>query len=583
MTSTPHGPTERLSTQPTARTFRVEALVRLVNDGKIRVPDFQRRFRWGSGDVEALFDSLLRGFPVGNLLLWHKRDNPAQTVRLGALTITAPADDALWVVDGQQRVTSIVNAVSVVSDEQLNLFSLVYDLTTQRVVRRAAGTPGTTVPVPVLFDLRRLLSWIQQHPEFADHVERLNDVATRLRDVEIPASIVDTTDDAVLREIFDRTNNAGKRLSRAEVFTALSGASSGAPDDLSLGRLADAVDDASRFGALDDDTVLRAVLACRGSDVTREIRREFTGRADRSEFPQDDEQRAYARAQAALVDAVAFLQNDVGIPHLAFLPYRYLLVVLTRFFAHFPSPHPRNRELLARWTWEAALRGPEIFKGSSTGAMGTLCTRVRPGAESESVQELVTAVSRPHAPAPPDLEKFRTNDAATRIVLCVLWSCGPRSLDTGEVMTVDSLAAVIGSGATALEVVFDVVPRGRLTSSRAAANRIIAYPGDAESARRLLRGEADLFEADLPRGAILASHAIDDAARAALERRDDAAFIAARTAVLERLVADFTTARAGVGLEATPPLHELDFDDDDDEGPRDDSLELTDIGGSGER
>jgi uncharacterized protein with ParB-like and HNH nuclease domain len=34
------------------------------------LPAIQREFVWPSAKIESLFDSLLRGYPIGTLLLW---------------------------------------------------------------------------------------------------------------------------------------------------------------------------------------------------------------------------------------------------------------------------------------------------------------------------------------------------------------------------------------------------------------------------------------------------------------------------------------------------------------------------------
>lgn len=87
-------------------------LVAEVTGGQLRIPPFQRSFKWESVDVVALFDSIFRGFPVGNLLFW-RRPAPAADVRIGPLLIHAPdVPLANWVVDGQQRITSLVGARS---------------------------------------------------------------------------------------------------------------------------------------------------------------------------------------------------------------------------------------------------------------------------------------------------------------------------------------------------------------------------------------------------------------------------------------------------------------------------------------
>ena len=116
-----------LDTRPTATTLNVERLARWAWDGRIRIPHFQRPLRWQRDDVIKLFDSIVRGYPVGSLLLWH-RPAPKETLQLGALRINAPAmPDALWVVDGQQRIISIANALN--RDGQSDdRFRISYDL-----------------------------------------------------------------------------------------------------------------------------------------------------------------------------------------------------------------------------------------------------------------------------------------------------------------------------------------------------------------------------------------------------------------------------------------------------------------------
>src|SRR6266540_6523085 len=141
-----------LDTQPSAATIDLEDLVTLAWDGYVRVPHFQRDFRWNREDVIRLFDSILKGYPVGSLLLWV-RPAPEQTIRLGALKIPAPnTDRAFWVVDGQQRITSLANALDEdgASDPR---FALAYDLRIEKFVPRPATDDSKVIPLPVVFDL----------------------------------------------------------------------------------------------------------------------------------------------------------------------------------------------------------------------------------------------------------------------------------------------------------------------------------------------------------------------------------------------------------------------------------------------
>ena len=59
-----------LSRKPEAVAWSIEELLEKVRDGKIRLPEFQRLYKWTSDDVVQLFDSIVRGFPIGTLLFW---------------------------------------------------------------------------------------------------------------------------------------------------------------------------------------------------------------------------------------------------------------------------------------------------------------------------------------------------------------------------------------------------------------------------------------------------------------------------------------------------------------------------------
>ena len=52
-----------------AGTLHFDELVSRALAGRIRLPRFQRGLKWRAKDVQQLFDSIHRGFPVGTLLI----------------------------------------------------------------------------------------------------------------------------------------------------------------------------------------------------------------------------------------------------------------------------------------------------------------------------------------------------------------------------------------------------------------------------------------------------------------------------------------------------------------------------------
>lgn len=556
-----------LDTRPTATTLDVERLARWAWEGRIRIPHFQRPLRWQRDDVIKLFDSIVRGYPVGSLLLWH-RSAPAETLQLGALRISArKTPDALWVVDGQQRIISLANALH--PDGQVDdRFGISYDLRKKIFVPTPRDTEGAVIPLPVIFDLRGVLRWFADYPEAVDYVEDANEITQIIRQFEIPAYEVSQEDPEVLEDIFDRMNNYGKRLTRAEIFSALFAGKESTKDETpTLDRIAQNINDDLEFGLIDNDTVLQAVLARRAPDVHRQIRNEF-GEEARAfiEFSDEDRDTAYAQGEESIRRAVRFLQAAVGVPHFTLLPYKYPLVVLTRLFAHHQDIDERSLHLVCRWFWRTVLVGPEIFRGSTSGAVRALNRAVRPDDLEGSIQRLLELIPLSVARVP-DLKRFRSNEAATKLVLCSWWSQEPRSLTTGQPFDSVELALSIDEARTPLDAIQYVVSRYsvRRELSPWSANRIL-YPameyesGPVESILTLPPEQRPLNGLDWTTA--LASHNMSLEMATAVERGDVDAFLIARQETLERQLGTFLRQRCEWEFENTPPLDSLVLDDE---------------------
>jgi hypothetical protein len=559
--------TAGLETQPGATTYDLEDLVASAWEGKVRVPHFQRDFRWTTQDVLRLFDSVVLGYPIGSLLLWVRK-SPPQDLTLGSLRIAAPAsEEALWVVDGQQRITSLANALH--PQGHLHVpFSIYYDLAETRFIAQPSTREPQHIPLPVLFDLEKLIEWFAGEGRVASDLFReAQRVAKRLRQFKVPAYLVRQDNEKVLTDIFDRMNNFGKRLSRAEIFSALfAGPEEGAKDRLSLSRIADRVATRTGFGVIDTDTVLSAILARRGPDPSRDIRNEFdtSGRRVPSEFPEEDQYVAYERGEEALVRAVEFLQNYVGIPHLSLLGYRAPLVVFTRFFAHFPTPAPNTLRLLRRLYWRVAVSGPAVFRGSFTQVGRVLSSRIKKSDEHASITGLMDAMADAQ-PTVPNPERFRTNEATTKIVLSAWWSLRPRSLVTCETFDAQDLTTLLADQSTAATVAYRIFPRGLSAQQQLLAANRLFLPTDNDPVNELpmLLTRPHVGVDDNTWDEVLASHCLDRITVDVLAQGNRAEFLNRRQEIIVGQLRDFLNRSAEWDYEDTPTLESLDFDDID--------------------
>ena len=94
---------------------KLVGLVEQSFEGKICLPDFQRDFVWPPDQIADLLRSILRGYFVGSLLLLRcDRDKPpfSPTLLRGAKSIYTETKPELLLLDGQQRLTSLIYALT---------------------------------------------------------------------------------------------------------------------------------------------------------------------------------------------------------------------------------------------------------------------------------------------------------------------------------------------------------------------------------------------------------------------------------------------------------------------------------------
>ena len=102
-----HGRQKRTEVSP--EVVFLGSLVDRVAAGKIRVPRFQRAFVWKQPDLTALLDSVLRGFPIGSILVWETERIIDSNNRIGPVVIGPRPDGVVgYLLDGQQRVSTLV-------------------------------------------------------------------------------------------------------------------------------------------------------------------------------------------------------------------------------------------------------------------------------------------------------------------------------------------------------------------------------------------------------------------------------------------------------------------------------------------
>lgn len=514
-------------------------LVRLVLDGRIRLPSFQRDYRWNTRDVENLFDSVRKRYPIGNLLLWE-RPAAAERITIGPLVLDVPnVSQARWVVDGQQRITSLVGALAAPDGVTDPRFSMFVHLPTLEFRAAARPPAGAWLPLRSAGSAQGLLAWQRANADLLgdDEFAAADEVAAALQEYPIPSYIVEAEDERELRVVFDRMNNYGRPLRKEEVFNALHGGQGSArPGD--LGSISDTVA-ATGFGRLTEADVLRTLLALRDPDIFRDVHDEFADDDDRS--------RAFEITERVLIEVVRMVRDDLLVPHVRAMPYPSVLPLLAALVHRFGRPTGRAAVLIRRWLWRGAALGANPA-GSPPQVRRTLRAITDADTAQTAARALLGELPEPPVRWRPDLTQVRLNRALTRVNMLGLIALDPKELvpARSELPLPNPAIAPAELLDTVGRPLAVLVPSGAAGAS-SMANHLFHPPIDGDVIEVLLAADATTR----------ASHAVDDTCGRMLAAGRWADALALRAVVLAETIRQVVDDRAEWGAADEPTAAEM--------------------------
>jgi hypothetical protein len=521
-----------LQKKPRAETQFVEDILSSIRSGRLRIPSWQRVFNWQAEDVRKLFESICLGYPIGNLLFWERDELAPDQVTFGEVQIHAPPRTDAWqVVDGQQRLKSLAGVLlrpaSAPAEQEEpqgapSMFELYFDLERRVFVHPSAGQaagaiPSSWMPLNIVADTIELLGWLGEYRGPKEHKSLATGVAKAIREYRVPVYIVETTDESILRDIFDRLNTQGKPLKDSEVFKALS------PDG-SIGRMA-RVFEVERFGVPGDDVLVKLPLGVEGLDITRRASDGFRAVKNIDEV--------VSRVERALVPVIQLIRDEAKIPHFELLPYRVPLHILARFFTLYPQPSESSRARLVQWLWRGAAL--EAYQGNYVTRVRHAVARMPEDDELGAVEHLWSEFSRQSLPAI-RLEDYDFRKAHSKLGVLALSHLKPRHLGTGEPLHVPDL--LNDEPAKLVTMIIRSPSRGAGADQLSQlANRLIHPLRPGEAALSLLKSASG--------DDLLASHGISPEAFAALQEQEYGRFLEIRAADLKALVQGVVAKQGG--------------------------------------
>lgn len=396
---------------------RLETILAEVKSGDLVIPEFQRPFVWDDERRLKLLDSIVKGIPIGSLLVWRTNSRDLHTYdQVGGVELTGPrngAEKISYLIDGHQRVSTLFGALYTgprkPSDDDAR-WPLYYDLGAEdrpafRVHPRRKEVPGTWLPLNILLDGDKLFDFTQELRRagkrgFAKDAERLANV---FRDYIIPIVPLVTEELDVVTDAFVRINSQGKGMSEAHMLRALTHLGDDDTDQ-HFAKVRERLDPLG-WGNVDDQVLVNVLKAQLGLDVYAASAQGVRDRLKENPAP-------LKNLADALEEAVEFL-STVGVRGPGALPYAYQLVTLAALAARFRGKLAQGKyqERLANWFWVTTYT--EYFTGS-TG------NRIRDGIEQLALELKGKASARNELTPVQPLTEIRMSTVRARAFLLFL-------------------------------------------------------------------------------------------------------------------------------------------------------------------
>ncbi|QQL46076.1 DUF262 domain-containing protein [Sulfuriroseicoccus oceanibius] len=398
---------------------RLASLLSDVERGNIKIPVFQRQYIWTDEQIVSLLDSIYRGYPVGSLLMWTTHEELKHERDVGGFKLPETPEDypVNYILDGQQRLTTLYGvfySCDNTADPNLaDRFNICYIPDEDSFVHHLAADGKDKIHLNSMLDTTKLL---RELPRFNDRQkERIARVTEAFKDYEFPVVTIKERSNKEVCSIFQRINSSGTALSNLELLAAWTWS-----DKFDLRReiesLLDRLGDKG-YEQIDQSLVMRMLAVLTVGTLDSD---------DLVDIDSDVLIENVATLKSAILSTVDFLEGQLKIKNVIFLPFPIMIIPIVFFYAEMPKPNAVQLDQLKKWFWQCALS-----------------LRYKAGTNRLALEDIekLKGVSRGESPfdspppsIPDDLfsRSWRINSTAAKAALCLMAQMRPLSFLSGS-------------------------------------------------------------------------------------------------------------------------------------------------------
>jgi hypothetical protein len=516
---------------PQPSVLHLVTLFRQISSGEIRIPAFQREFVWSEKQILELLESVIQGFPIGSLLLWHVEKKMLR-IAPGETTSFPPVEESFptsYVLDGMQRLSTLYGVFHFGGSTTNPRFDVWYDLEVGQFFHRADRevTPSS-VPLAALFTPRQLLehqarlSTMDQSDRL---IERLLFLQASFQEYMVPVVTIRGEDVHRIVGVFERINSTGTPLDPVDFMRAITWA-----EDFDLNDFLEKTSaEMSEFGFnLEAETIIKCVGLMLGVPPTTDGLLQLRNRSS------DELAGAFYNTLVCMRRVATFLLRYLHIRSSDLVSYEGQLLVLFKAVG-MEEMDAGDAGHIVRWFWAAGfneslrgkpdhyvVRGVEDWRGLVRGEIRGLEPRLKLSALDLYERRLVSGRALSNS--------FAAMHAANQA----------RSLLDGTL--IDPATYMTAADMSWFEPAFsraELIEGGlpHIISARIFGNVVLVGRPDhsrsAGSIRRLILDAKDRGDWNM-----LRSQFMDDAALAAVENGDPRSFMIERARLMHQKAAE---------------------------------------------
>ncbi|GMQ38417.1 MULTISPECIES: DUF262 domain-containing protein [Enterobacter] len=328
----------------------IDDLVLSIENGKIVLPEFQRPYVWKEKDIKYLFDSIYKGYPIGSILLWNGGGNDIPTPNyVGGRSVTVSSGERYYIVDGQQRLTTLFCCLSDDIVDENGKWDLYFNLK-DNVFTHSSSKIDDPHLISIK-SLRKTTSFLKEARRIIELtsddslIEKAESLADKIRKYKMAVIKLDGGSLSEVVEVFSRLNSMGKNIGQQDLVYALTYDGN---SDSGINKFIDDVKQCFKNHFFDDynknEVYLQLIKSAIGFEVYDQDRNKIV---ERLKTINNNNPNQLESILDALDKTLAFFVKKMLINKFSLLPYTNLLFMAFHYFYSYQGK--KSEELLSNW------------------------------------------------------------------------------------------------------------------------------------------------------------------------------------------------------------------------------------------